>query len=79
MGIMRVRLSLLPPFQASKVLVPVPPDVKTIKHLKRHLVKSLSTIASVAHHGRELLLKVDDFELLSGSGMDTLEAGDIIT
>lgn len=76
---MRVKLSLLPPFPASKLLVPVPPEVKTIKHLKRHLVKSLSTIASAAQHGRDLLLKVDGFELLSGSGVDMLEAGDVIS
>lgn len=76
---MRVRLSLLPPFAPAKLLVPVPADIQTVKHLKRYLAKSLSAVSTVTHHGTELLLEVDGFELLSGSPLDVLDDKDIVT
>jgi hypothetical protein len=76
---MRVRLQLLPPFATSKVLLPIPGSVKTISDLRKHIVRSLSTVSSVVEYARELVLEIEGFELLPGSDLGVIEAGDVIS
>jgi hypothetical protein len=75
---MRVRLSLLPPFWESKILLPLPTEVTTISELRRHLVRSLSAISSVVDHPREVVLEIEGFELLGGSGVGVIEERDVV-
>lgn len=75
---MRVRLSLLEPLPSSKVLLPVPNTISTIHDLKKHILKSLSTVATHAGKARDLALEIDGFELLGGSGIDILQDGDVV-
>ncbi|ORY21466.1 hypothetical protein BCR39DRAFT_553546 [Naematelia encephala] len=79
MSVKRVRIALSAPFTPSKYLLPLPEPVKTISDLKRHLVKSLSTVAHLVKNGRELVLEVDGFELLGGSEVAILREDDIVS
>lgn len=74
----RVRLSLLAPFEPAKILFPMPADISRISHLKRHLVRSLSSIASVTTSAKELRLEIDGFELLSGAAIDVIREDDVV-
>ena len=76
---MRVRISLLAPFGPSKVLVPIPNDVQTISQLKKHLFRSLSSIAQHADGWRQLRLEIEGFALLGGSELSVLEEGDVVS
>jgi hypothetical protein len=76
---MRIKLALSAPFNPSKVLLPVPEDVKTISQLKKHVRQSLFTVSACSTTWRELKLEVDGFELLGGSQLDVLEEGDVVT
>jgi hypothetical protein len=76
---MRLKLSLLAPFPSSKVLLPVPQEVKTIVQLKRHIRKSLSGVNEQTTSSREIVLDVDGFELLSGSEVGVIERDDVVS
>ena len=76
---MRVRISLLPPFGPTKVLLPLLASVQTVSHLKKHLFKSISTFSQHANGWRELRLEIEGFELLAGSELTILEEGDVIS
>lgn len=75
---MRIKLSLLPPFPPSRILFPVPSDIKTITHLKKYLIKSLSSVAQHASSSQELLLEIEGFQLLSGSDLNIIEPTDVV-
>lgn len=75
---MRVRLSLLPPFRESKILLPLPLEVTTISELRRHLVRSLAVVSSVVDHAREVVLEIEGFELLGGSAVGVIEEKDVV-
>ena len=76
---MRVRLALLPPLTPLKILLPLPKSVKTISHLKKHLLESLSSVAQHVESWRGLKLEIEGFEVLGGSGIDVIEEGDVVT
>jgi len=76
---MRVRISLLPPFSPTKVLLPVPDTTKTISQLKKHLYRSLSSIAQHAEGWIELRLEIEGFELLAGNEINVIEEGDVVS
>lgn len=75
---MRLKLSLLPPFKQSNVLIPVPGDLKTICDLKKYLRSSLSTVAEQSENWREIKLEIEGFELLGKSDINLIENGDIV-
>jgi hypothetical protein len=75
---MRLRISLLAPFTSAKVLLAIPSDINTISQLKRHLFRSLASVAAVTTASKDIRLEVDGFELLAGSGLDVLEEGDVV-
>lgn len=75
---MRIKLSFLPPFPSSRILLLVPNDVKTITHLKKYLIKSLSSVAQHASSSHELLLEIEGFQLLSGSDLNIIEPTDVV-
>ncbi len=76
---MRVRISFLSPFNPTKVLLPVPSSVETISQLKKHLFRSLSSVAQRAEIWRDLRLEIDGFELIGGSEVSIIEEGDVIS
>ncbi|WVF70213.1 hypothetical protein IAT40_005002 [Kwoniella sp. CBS 6097] len=76
---MRIRIALLPPFAPNKIILPVPEDVKTISALKKYIVHSLAAVAEHATKGKDIVLEIDGFELLGGSGLDVIEGGDIVS
>jgi hypothetical protein len=75
---MRIRISLLSPFQPAKYLIPLPLEVTTITDLKRHLILSLSALSEHAKTYRDIKLEIGGFELLAGSEIQVIEDGDII-
>ncbi|WRT65184.1 uncharacterized protein IL334_002127 [Kwoniella shivajii] len=76
---MRVKLTLLPPFQNTKIILPIAETVKTIHDLKKHILQSLSLVSQHASKAKELVLEIDGFELLAGSEVGVIEGGDIVT
>lgn len=75
---MRLKLSLLPPFKESNILILVPGDLKTICDLKKYLRSSLSTVAEQSENWREIKLEIEGFELLGKSDINLIENGDIV-
>ncbi|KAK8846621.1 hypothetical protein IAR55_005707 [Kwoniella newhampshirensis] len=77
---MRIKITLLPPFQPQKFLLPVASEeIRTVTHLKKHLIKSISAVAHHAKSAKELVLEIDGFELLGGSQVDIVEATDVVS
>lgn len=76
---MRVRLQLLAPFEESKVLLPLSPNISTVSELKKHVRSSLTSVLSLSTSPKDLLLEVDGFELLAGSSVGVIEGSDVVT
>ncbi|KAK4685082.1 hypothetical protein P7C73_g5071, partial [Tremellales sp. Uapishka_1] len=76
---MRLRVSLQSPFPPQKLLLPLPATLSTVAALKSHLISSLSNLSHLKK-GKELVLEIDGFELLSGSLVgEVIREGDVIT
>ena len=73
----RLKLSLLPPFAPQKLLFPIDEHVRTIAGLKNRLIKSLAAV-SLAGHAGALVLEIEGFELLPGSGIDIINEYDVV-
>ncbi|WVO15659.1 hypothetical protein L204_103319 [Cryptococcus depauperatus] len=75
---LRVKLSLLPPFEPKKILLPIPREAKYISDLKKFIVENLSVVAQHASSLTEITLEIDGFEVLGGSSLKVIEPTDVV-
>ena len=76
---MRIRICLLPPFQPAKILLAIPSSIQTISRLKKHLHRSLSSIANLTESYKDLKLEIEGFELLNGSDLNVIIDDDVLS